>query len=345
MRPRPARTALLAALGLTLQGCELLDPPPGTAPTLLFDYPLIGEMNVDFFDTNYVDLQPGAGIVDFACGAKSYDGHQGVDIVLPSFARMDAGVTVVAAAAGNVSQVVDGLPDRNTSWSEGHGFGNHVVIAHPDGYISVYAHLKKGSVAVASGQAVTSGTPLGEVGSSGMSNMPHLHLEIHRGGRVVDPYAGACGAAETHWRNPLSYEGDFRLIDTGITRGPLLTGAVKGPPPHVHAFAPGDTVTVWTHLHNVRAGRLSRWSLVSPAGEVVSSFERLHESFHSMSWWWANWVPSEPGAWRIDYEHDGVLLGSHAFTVSSAAGAAPAGGAAWRRPFGGGEILGGGEVR
>jgi hypothetical protein len=239
--------------------------------------------------------------------------------------------------------VVDGLADRNTSWDQGHGFGNHVVITHAQGYVSIYAHLKRWSVAVKVGDPVSSGTPLGEVGSSGMSNMPHLHFEVHRDGRLIDPYAGNCGAAATHWRTPLAYQGDFRVIDTGIARGPLITGAVKGPPARVEAFEVGETATVWTHLHNVRAGRLSRWSLVSPDGEVVGTFERQHESFHSMSWWWSNWELGEAGAWRIDYEHDGELLGSHAFTVSPPSGDAAPRQGGWRAPSGGGEILGGGE--
>lgn len=339
----------LAAVVLSA-GCEPLGPPPGERPPVLFDFPLAGALNEDFYHTNYLDRQPGPGFQDFRCGMKSYDGHRGVDIVLPDFARMDAGITVVAAAAGRVAHVEDGHADRNTSWTQGSGFGNHVVVSHPHGYSSIYAHLKRSSLQVQPGDSVSSGTPLGQVGSSGMSDMPHLHIEFHRNGEVLEPYEGPCGSSLSHWRDPLPYEDGFRVIATGQTRGRLSLGAVKGPPPHVQTLAAGDTATVWVHLHNVRQGTVSRWSLVSPAGEVVSSYARTHETFYSMSWWWVYAAFEEAGEWRIDYDHEGVLRGSHAFLVkqAGAAGAAPltaapaAGGtpaAVAPRLIGGGETL------
>jgi hypothetical protein len=177
--------------------------------------------------------------------------------------------------------------------------------------------------------------------------MPHLHFEIRRGGQVVEPHAGPCGAQVSRWRQQLPYQDAFRVISTGQTRGALALGAVKGPPPHAEALAVGDTATVWVHLHNVRAGRVSRWSLVAPSGNVVHTFERRHDSFHSMSWWWAYFLPDAEGEWRIDYRHEGVLHGSHSFTVFPAEANAPraalAGGAP--RLIGGGETVhrGGGE--
>ncbi len=56
--------------------------------------------------------------------------------------------------------------------------GNYVLIAHANGEHSLYAHLKKGSVRVKSGDIVRAGDPVGEAGSSGNSTEPHLHFQV-----------------------------------------------------------------------------------------------------------------------------------------------------------------------
>lgn len=65
------------------------------------------------------------------------------------------------------------------------GYGNNIQIAHANGYASRYAHLSKIEVAV--GQTVALDTPIGEVGSTGRSSGPHLHLEISTNGATVNP--------------------------------------------------------------------------------------------------------------------------------------------------------------
>lgn len=56
--------------------------------------------------------------------------------------------------------------------------GNHVIVRHDGGLYSVYAHLKRGSVAVEVGQRLRGGTRLGSLGSSGNSTEPHLHFHV-----------------------------------------------------------------------------------------------------------------------------------------------------------------------
>mgnify|MGYP001154009466 CR=1 FL=1 len=51
---------------------------------------------------NYVDVEPGPGVQDFACGVLSYDGHRGTDFQVPDLKRMRRGVAVLAAASGVV---------------------------------------------------------------------------------------------------------------------------------------------------------------------------------------------------------------------------------------------------
>jgi len=65
------------------------------------------------------------------------------------------------------------------------GYGNHVIIDHGYGYKTLYAHMKKYSVR--KGQKVKRGEIIGYVGSTGTSVAPHLHYEVHKDGRKINP--------------------------------------------------------------------------------------------------------------------------------------------------------------
>jgi murein DD-endopeptidase MepM/ murein hydrolase activator NlpD len=68
------------------------------------------------------------------------------------------------------------------------GFGNSVTLFHKiDGkpYVTIYAHMANGSIKVKKGQKVEAGTPLGKMGSTGMSTGKHLHWELQKGRSLV----------------------------------------------------------------------------------------------------------------------------------------------------------------
>ncbi len=65
------------------------------------------------------------------------------------------------------------------------GYGNHVKIDHGYGYITLYAHMSK--YIVKKGQKVTRGEVIGYVGSTGKSVAPHLHYEVHKDNRKINP--------------------------------------------------------------------------------------------------------------------------------------------------------------
>jgi murein DD-endopeptidase MepM/ murein hydrolase activator NlpD len=77
------------------------------------------------------------------------------------------------------------------------GYGNHIEISHGYGYLTLYAHLSKYNVRA--GQKVKRGDIIGYVGSTGRSEAPHLHYEVHKNGEVVNPlnfYYGSISAKE-----------------------------------------------------------------------------------------------------------------------------------------------------
>ena len=68
---------------------------------------------------------------------------------------------------------------------DGRGYGNNVLINHGWGFESLYGHMSK--IAVRTGQKINRGDLIGYVGSSGASTGPHLHYEVRKGGKTVNP--------------------------------------------------------------------------------------------------------------------------------------------------------------
>jgi murein DD-endopeptidase MepM/ murein hydrolase activator NlpD len=107
--------------------------------------------------------------------------HEGMDF------SAKTGTPIFATGDGVVARA-----DNSAS-----GFGNHIVIRHGFGYETLYGHLSKYKSRV--GQRVNRGDIIGYVGSTGRSQAPHLHYEVHKNGEVVNPlnfYYGNISAAE-----------------------------------------------------------------------------------------------------------------------------------------------------
>ncbi len=95
--------------------------------------------------------------------------HAGVDFSAPK------GTPIYATGNGKVTKV------RRSR----RGYGNSIEIDHGYGYHTFYAHLSK--FIVKRGEKVTRGQLIGYVGNSGKSTAPHLHYEIRKNGRTVNP--------------------------------------------------------------------------------------------------------------------------------------------------------------
>jgi hypothetical protein len=114
---------------------------------------------------------------------------------------------VVAAAAGTVTQVMQGCADVGSLGNTCNGeWGNYVRITHSDGMQTLYFHMKNGSISVSVGQAVSCGQPIGLTASSGSSTGPHLHLDLRTAdGKRIDPYAGPCASSTSYWLDQNDY--------------------------------------------------------------------------------------------------------------------------------------------
>ena len=143
---------------------------------------------------HYVDRDPGDDRRDYMCGHQTYDGHDGIDVRIPDLRAMEAGVAVVAAADGVVKATRDGMADQSIADTGADAVkdrecGNGVMVVHADGWSTQYCHMKKGSIRVSEGDTVSAGTPLGEVGLSGMTEFPHVHFTVRQGDAEIDPFA------------------------------------------------------------------------------------------------------------------------------------------------------------
>lgn len=94
--------------------------------------------------------------------------HKGMDFTAPT------GTPIYATGDGRVS-----LAQRSAT------FGKVVYIDHGFGYRTVYAHMSK--IATRRGRTVKRGDLIGYVGNTGRSVAPHLHYEVHKNGRAVNP--------------------------------------------------------------------------------------------------------------------------------------------------------------
>ena len=110
---------------------------------------------------------------------KYGNGHNGVDLGWNSSKyNNDQNYNVYANCKGEVAEIQTGIPNipgstGNRSW------GNYVLIKHPNGMYSRYAHLKE--VKVSKGQTVDENTVVGIMGNTGNSNGTHLHFEVATG--------------------------------------------------------------------------------------------------------------------------------------------------------------------
>ena len=98
--------------------------------------------------------------------------HTGVDFGAPTGTRVKATGDAVVKFAGRKG-----------------GYGNLVIVRHPNGFETYYAHLSKFAPGTRAGRAVTQGEVIAYVGSTGASTGPHLHYEVRIAGAPKNPMA------------------------------------------------------------------------------------------------------------------------------------------------------------
>jgi murein DD-endopeptidase MepM/ murein hydrolase activator NlpD len=150
---RPADEPLYVAPAILARAPQLDSASEATGPSVPHRWPLA----VGSYRTR-----------GLAQGDPSVETHAGLDLAVP------VGSEVRASGGGVVKRTgVDSA------------YGEFVLLGHPDGYETMYGHLSR--ILVASGTMVRAGQVIALSGNSGRSTAPHLHFEVRRNGRSVDP--------------------------------------------------------------------------------------------------------------------------------------------------------------
>lgn len=133
-------------------------------------------------------------------GKREY--HRGIDY------RGRIGDDVIATADGTVEYA--GYHKRS-------GYGNLIIIDHKDGFRTLYGHMSK--LRVKTGEVVTKGEHIGDIGSTGLSSGPHLHYEVSFVQRKLNP------ASFVDW-NLKNYDQIFKRVK-GVPWGSLSQAVQK----------------------------------------------------------------------------------------------------------------------
>jgi hypothetical protein len=260
------------------------DPASAEMPKLAL--PIDCDPGKSCFVQKFVDVAPGPEIRDYLCGHASDDAHTGTDFRLVNLAAA-RGVVVKAAAAGVVAKTREGIDDKmvmteaDVARVNPIGLGNVVIIDHGEGWQTIYAHMRKGSLKVRSGDRIEAGTPLGEVGLSGLTEYPHVHFEVRHSGKVVDPFTGVADSTACALDPVKAVEGalwapelltaiasnESRILDTGFAGGPVSPAELEiGLAPEQVASPVSAGLVFFARVMNMREGDQLRFVLDGPAG-------------------------------------------------------------------------------
>ncbi len=155
------------ALGLVLlAGCAEATLPARTSTLRVIDGGACGPL-----------AWPVEALVSSPFGVRDARPHLGIDLAVPE------GTPVRAACDGVVSYADDKL----------RGYGRLVILEHAGGLVTVYAHNQ--ALLVGSGASVARGQVIARSGQTGHVTAPHVHFEVRRDGRAIDPL-GLMGEAQ-----------------------------------------------------------------------------------------------------------------------------------------------------
>lgn len=314
----PLLAAHLLTVMITAATAQEATPPPA------FHLPIDCPAGLSCPVQNYVDRADGSEVLDYACGGMSYDGHNGTDFRLPTVAAMEAGVPVVAAAAGTVLRLRDGIDNHDgsdaavsASVTEGRECGNGLVVDLGGGWETQYCHLSPG-LTVKEGDTVAVGTRLGTVGMTGAAAFPHVHFEVRHDGLSLDPFrpdpAAACGTAPTTTLWAPDAGGDHaddlayvspRLLNAGFAAGPVTMAAIDADIAATPPGADAPALVFFTRAIGLKGGDVQTLTPDSrelpppahPASDpAAASLERLDSHSPDPPWRGATFPPGRrPG--------------------------------------------------
>lgn len=301
----------------------------------VFVLPIACELGSSCLIQNYVDADPSSASRDYQCGTLTYDGHNGTDFRLPSMAAQQAGVDVLAAAAGRVVRRRDGIADVSVRGAGAASVkdvecGNGVVIEHGAGWQTQYCHLARGSLRVEVGDQVTASQPIGRVGLSGLTEYPHLHFIVRHRGAIMDPFAHeaspqSCGGGHMLWEpglHPLLAYRPRSALNTGFSTGSVSMATLEAGQPEQRPGTDAPALVAYARGIGLKAGDIQAIVLSGPSGEVLARHEAQPLERHQAQSLVFTGVRKPPAGWgkgtyRAKYQvsRDGEAVFERVFEI------------------------------
>lgn len=247
--------------------------------------PLRCQQGNDCWIVNYVDTDSSPQVKDYMCGAASYDAHKGTDIAVRDANAMREGVEVFASAAGVVVGTRNNMRDIDFNLGGGPDSvkdkecGNGILLDHGNGWSTQYCHMLRASVTVGIGDQVTTGQTLGLVGMSGLTEFPHLHIQVRYKDAIIDPFVGLereeeCGIGKAPlwsanallsmlYEPTAIYNAGFASTtpNARIAREGLYEGEVL--------FQKSPLIVLWADIFWINPGDKLKFSITGPNGEPL----------------------------------------------------------------------------
>ncbi|QEL21671.1 M23 family metallopeptidase [Bosea sp. F3-2] len=252
----------------------------------VFALPVACELGRSCFIQNYVDADPTSSARDYQCGTLSYDGHNGTDFRLPTMAAQQAGVEVLAAAAGRVVRRRDGVADvsvrgNGAATVKGVECGNAVVIEHSDGWQTQYCHMARGSLRVEVGERVEARQAIGRIGLSGLTEYPHLHFIVRHRGEIADPFAheaapSSCGGGRMLWEPALVPLLAYRprwVLNAGFAAASVTLATLEAGDAEQQPGIDAPALVAYARGIGLKIGDVQSVVVSSPSGQVITRHE------------------------------------------------------------------------
>jgi murein DD-endopeptidase MepM/ murein hydrolase activator NlpD len=144
----------------------------------------LGSKPIGYPLKNHIDISSPFGVRIDPITHK-WSSHQGIDFQAP------LGAVILSSGSGTVEKVI---------WD--HEYGKQVMINHGDGYLTRYAHTSE--TLVTEGMKVSRLWPIAKVGNSGRATGAHLHFEILRDGKPINPSEWLVGINKGAVKNRLT---------------------------------------------------------------------------------------------------------------------------------------------
>jgi murein DD-endopeptidase MepM/ murein hydrolase activator NlpD len=277
-----------------------------------FSWPLRGANNLEDYNywgiSNYVDQNGSTGLLDYNCGARTYNGHKGTDIYSWPFGwyKMDnSQVEIIAGAPGVIIYKSEGQSDRSCAMNNNQW--NAIYVRHADNSVAWYGHMKKNSVTTKNvGDNVVLGEYLGVMGSSGNSTGPHLHFEVYNASNVlVDPWQGTCNSlnAQTWWQAQKPYfDPKINALMTH-SRPPVFPACPQQEIINEKKnFNPGDSILTVAYYSDQPSGAPTQFTVTMPDNTIWKNWSFSSNTYYSSSYWyWTHILPNnaQSGTWKF----------------------------------------------